>query len=459
MKLYKPNRSKRRIDSRVGLQVSDRDAIVWSINAVDHYALIRIQGSNTDIKAHFPRNTHYTPNWLRPGNSVQIRHRQGNRGYIEIVGPGRSIPTPVSGDSLPVINLGDDCIINGLQIRQTDPASCAVRVTSGQFRVDGEIYTYIEGSSISIDPLTDFAANWWNRAGFIRRDLITVDLDSVVHWIKGTEEDFTTFTGLGLWENGPLEPECPADNIVLGSIYVLSAMGGAYSPQTFVITNKDLAFVWESRKPGSIHGWSQSSIHAGLDPMTGDFSHQCNLLNPVALNDGIVIGMGQSSAHPDNPTCTLVLGVFDQYGLFYDPSWGAYQPTIKLTVLSGDIIVSANPYGESFNSSQVNLPKSIDVPSNNAEYSGDSGYNNKFGNVGLAMADEFFEFVPPGESGVPPFKFKEGIQGINPAIQVEVIGYPSTAKGLCTQIYRRSGYTISYTTTSSSTTTTTTTTE
>jgi hypothetical protein len=86
MKLYGRRKTLHNVDKRVERKNIDRDAIIWSVNLAQHYAYVKIQGSNTQIKAHFPQNWSYEPYWLKTGNAVRVRHRSGTRGYIEIIG-------------------------------------------------------------------------------------------------------------------------------------------------------------------------------------------------------------------------------------------------------------------------------------------------------------------------------------------------------------------------------------
>src|SRR5512137_812697 len=116
MRLYGKRYAKKFIDRRVRLKTETRDAIVWDIDYLNYVAKVKIQGSNEYVMAHFPRNWKETPYWLKKGNAVAIRHREGVKGYIEVIGEGRAIPTAVSGSSMPEPDTLPDMIISGLTV-------------------------------------------------------------------------------------------------------------------------------------------------------------------------------------------------------------------------------------------------------------------------------------------------------------------------------------------------------
>ena len=97
MRLYGKRFVKNYVDSRVVRKTEMRDAVLWDIDWSNYVARVKIQGSNQLITAHFPRNWKKQPYWCKEGNAVRIIHRSGVRGYVEIAGEGRAIPSPVQG--------------------------------------------------------------------------------------------------------------------------------------------------------------------------------------------------------------------------------------------------------------------------------------------------------------------------------------------------------------------------
>ena len=71
-----------------------RDAVVWDFDDANKIVRCKIQGSNEYILCHYPRNWQTLPSWCRRGNAVRIAHKGGIRGYMEVIGHGRAIPTP-----------------------------------------------------------------------------------------------------------------------------------------------------------------------------------------------------------------------------------------------------------------------------------------------------------------------------------------------------------------------------
>ena len=116
-----------------------RDAVLWDVLLTERVCRCKIQGSSELVVARFPQNWATVPEWAKPGQAVRIAHRGGVRGYIEVVGFGRAIPTPVSGSATPTPVKPNDAILAGCLIKaipQTPRMS--VYVTTGWVRVDGE---------------------------------------------------------------------------------------------------------------------------------------------------------------------------------------------------------------------------------------------------------------------------------------------------------------------------------
>ena len=88
-------------DKAVKQASESRDAVLWDILLNERVCRCKIQGSSEFVIARFPQNWASVPEWAKPGQAVRIAHRGGVRGYIEVVGFGRAIPTPVSGSASP----------------------------------------------------------------------------------------------------------------------------------------------------------------------------------------------------------------------------------------------------------------------------------------------------------------------------------------------------------------------
>jgi hypothetical protein len=230
-----------------------RDAILWDVLPAQRICRVKIQGSSQLINAYYPLNWEVTPGWLKPGNAVRITHTGGIRGRIELVGHGTYIPTPVSGDTLPPVAIGEDGIITGCEVMQILPTpALMVSINAGSFRISGTIYfmgafggalgemplgsdvplgTEIPLGSISAYGVAIDAAPV--TPGTFRYDKVVVGIDSAVDYVKGT--NFTST---------PVYPETPADHLCLATIltyYGITAITQALINRT-----------WETRKASSV---------------------------------------------------------------------------------------------------------------------------------------------------------------------------------------------------------------
>jgi hypothetical protein len=234
MRLYNRNIMRKRVKEIKRWTTPDRDAVVWSVDTGNFYALVKIQGSNTTIKAHYPRNWKVTPTWLKAGNAVRIRHRAGAQGYIEVIGHGRAIPTPVEGDSLPPDTGLTDGIVSGMNILQYDGGGMNVTVSDGVFRIDNELYVFtapVTGYVVMDDPAPMTMGNalimgWGDTitpvviaaapsAGYGRYDALVIAADGTIDVITGG------VTGLS---TEPSKPSVPTDHILIGYLFIYGGM-------------------------------------------------------------------------------------------------------------------------------------------------------------------------------------------------------------------------------------------
>lgn len=207
--------------------VESRDSVLWSIDT-GGVCRVKIQGSDEMIVAHFPRNMTTRPTWLRVGNAVRISHRGGVRGYIEVIGPGRAIPSPSSGNSLPPSGATGDGIIWGMLVTATEPPTEGVMISNGAFRINQVTYYYngeAAGFVIMQDPplmtmgtqpmvpmgqssfVIDMEGSEAPPVGQFRYDIIVIGIDSQTHYIVGTASS-----------GEPVAPVVPADHILLATI-------------------------------------------------------------------------------------------------------------------------------------------------------------------------------------------------------------------------------------------------
>lgn len=236
--------------------VETRDAIIWDIDVVNYYARVKIQGSNNYIIAHFPRNNFSIPTWLKVGNAVRIVHKSGLQGYVEIVGPGRAIPTAISGGNQPSTGALDDGIVSGMRVSASSPASMMVFVEPGTYRINQQLYTftasggstpmamtasspYVMGVLVGEDYIEMGAAIFGGSEivtiatapseGSFRYDRLAVGTDGTLDYLQGS-----TFTST------PTYPSLSADHIQVGPDILI--IGG----QTSVAEN-NIGLIWTAR--------------------------------------------------------------------------------------------------------------------------------------------------------------------------------------------------------------------
>lgn len=222
MRLYGRKFIRNLVDKRGEDKQTMRDAVIWQVES--NTCRVKLQGSDAMVVAHFPRNQKEVPLWLRQGNAVRVVHKDGIRGYVEVVGEGRSIPTPVSGDTLPAVGGIGDCIVEGIIVRATDPASLFVKVSAGTYRIDGIIYEMEEvtgGYIVMDDPafmlmgVLPYVLNGQvyyelgasPGVGKFRYDIIVVGVDRDLDLIEGTP---------ATWN--PVMPSVPIDHVLVASI-------------------------------------------------------------------------------------------------------------------------------------------------------------------------------------------------------------------------------------------------
>ncbi|KKN07279.1 hypothetical protein LCGC14_1068690 [marine sediment metagenome] len=246
MKLYGKRRAIKSVENRIRLHRPDRDAIIWALDVDNHFAQVRIQGSDTLIKAHFPKNWTDQPYWLQLGSCVRIRHRGGNTGYIEIIGEGRAIPSAQAGGSTPGIGTLADAILTGLVVTPGTPQGMYVAVSSGTYRINGGIYVFTAEpitAPLMADPppMIMYASstitmgqgeyrvsiNAAPAAGKSRYDLISIGVDGTLDYQAGAVANLAT---------EPTIPSLAADHLTVKVLWITetvtevdnSVLGGSW---------------------------------------------------------------------------------------------------------------------------------------------------------------------------------------------------------------------------------------
>jgi len=225
--------------------VESRDAVLWDILLPERICRCKIQGSNELIIARFPQNWATVPEWAKPGQAVRISHRGGIRGYIEVVGFGRAIPTPVSGSATPTTGTPDNAILTGCLIKAIPQTlGMNVYVSTGRARFSGGEYTVsalkmAAGSAfkmnmgIAMGEVAGVFAISAPSAGQFRYDLFSLSPSLVVTKTAGAA--FTATES---------KPTLPSGHLAIGYLLV---RGG----QT-AITAADIAQIWSVPVPASI---------------------------------------------------------------------------------------------------------------------------------------------------------------------------------------------------------------
>lgn len=291
MKLYNRAILRRKEEHIRRHSVPDRDAVVWSVDTSNFYALVKVQGSNTTIKVHYPRNYRVLPTWLKPGNAVRIRHRSGVQGYFEVVGHGRAIPTPVEGGALPPSVAQGDGIITGMEVVTHSAGGMNVVVNSGTYRIDGETYVYVAAVSdyvVMDDPppmvmggsvvmglgetLTPIAIDAAPAAGYGRYDGLFIGTDGVIDYEAGTAVSLGT---------EPSFPSVPTDHVLIDYLFIYGGMTE--------ITSADIGVRWTSPYA--------NTVVATTSIKTADGTYEMPW-----------------SGIDDTPQAAITLSITDQYG-------------------------------------------------------------------------------------------------------------------------------------------------
>lgn len=230
-RLYSKRVGTHLVDNRVRKRTEERDAIVWQIDQDNDIIYLKLQGSDTLVRAYYHQVVTTIPAYLKTGSAATIRFRRGNKGYVDVIGSGRAIPTPVaSGSALPEINLAD-MILTGMEVTATSPATMSVAVAAGTYRIANQLYVFSGTSNfvyvmddpppllMGTDDVTmgpqyftiDIPAAP-STPGYGRYDILVVGTDQEIDVISGTAVNLST--------TAPTMPSVPLNHILVAYIFV-----------------------------------------------------------------------------------------------------------------------------------------------------------------------------------------------------------------------------------------------
>lgn len=309
-KLYSKRVGRHSIDNRVRKRVEERDAIIWTIDAENDIVYLKIQGSDTLVRAYYHQVIHTFPGYLKAGAAAMIRFRQGTKGIVDVIGTGRAVPSPVGeGSVMPPISLAD-MIISGMEVTATDPYTMSVAVASGVYRISNVLYTFAGTSNFyytmhSPPPLlmgTDdvtMGPQYYtvtipaapSTSPYGRIDILVIGTDQVIDVISGTEVNLST--------TEPTMPTVPANHILVAWVFV--RYGNTY------VTNSMINAAYQTPAAASMHivltgGW--------ITTMYWDLTE----------DDPFHYVLEWNSQFPPSvqPSCGIQITLTDQYGSTMD---------------------------------------------------------------------------------------------------------------------------------------------
>lgn len=305
--------------------VESRDAVLWDVLLPERVCRCKIQGSGELVVARFPQNWATVPEWAKAGQAVRIAHRGGVRGYIEVVGFGRAIPTPVSGGATPTTVTPNDAILAGCWIKaipQTPRMS--VYVTTGRARFGGAevavpAVTMAAGSAFKMNMgiAMGEAAGVFSisapSAGQFRYDLLSLSPSLVV-----------TRTAGAAFTMAESKPALPGGHLPIG--YLLVRGGQA------VITAADIGQSWSVPVPASIatsatDNGTAWSITASVKDQYGNA-----ITTPLGWDISATIASGDGSLAPASGNT----GSGSSYTFIYTEGTAGTLVAIEITLVQGE---------------------------------------------------------------------------------------------------------------------------
>ena len=278
------------MERRFKSHTPSRDAIVWDYDDANMTVRCKIQGSDEYVVCHYPRNFRTKEEWCKRGNAVRIEHKGGSKGYLEVVGHGRAIPSPVSGSSFPTPETPYDGVISGGVI--TPAGGLSVDISSTVYRIDNLLYQVTTQKTLDAAP----------SVGQFRYDVLVAGKDGAVDIVKGTAA-----------ATAPAMPAVPADHVRIGHVFVI---GGVTE-----ILESHVNVRWEARR-------------------------MVSLTLAFASGSGTIQNGNEFVWHLSNntPTCSMTITFLDQYGWEFS---GTRTTTLSLLSGSGDISGDNSNWGTS----------------------------------------------------------------------------------------------------------------
>ena len=333
MKFNSKRFSKQFVDKRAKAFTEFREGIIWEVLEESKICHVRIQGTNTNVVARFPQNLSKIPKWLRKGNSVQIAHRSGVRGYIKIMGQGATIPTAMADFDLPEPGALLDAVLTGCKITAADPVQMAVSISSGTFRLNDVEYglsvtdnpmfyddpptMLYDDSSIPVmyyDGAMTKYLNTTPSTGYFRYDAFVVGEDSRIDYIVGATSTV------------PVKPDIPIDHLLIDDyILVIGGVG--------VIHDIKIGMQWSTPVISSI---TIDIAGAGIDYTLPYNNHGTP---------------GDTADDPQYVEANIVFRVLNQ---FMQPMSGSYTLKIDKMVGDGDLWSSNSGYNDTSVSQYIN---------------------------------------------------------------------------------------------------------
>jgi len=105
-------------------RAADQTPRLFSAQVYDiypQYCRVMVQGSVNLVVAWFARNFQHRPDGVKIGGAVLCQYKLGNRGYIEVIGHGTTVPTPIAGSPTIVVPVGPDVIMTGCRVLAIPP--------------------------------------------------------------------------------------------------------------------------------------------------------------------------------------------------------------------------------------------------------------------------------------------------------------------------------------------------
>lgn len=358
MRMYGKRFIKQERDKSISYRRETKDGVIWTIDLTNKRVTVKVQGSNTEIAAYFPENTHSPPEWCKLGNPVKIMHTQGIRGRVEVIGHGLVVPYPVSGNIWPSDPVQENMVLTGLQVlAMPNIPGNKIIVTTGTARIEGTLVTV---DAMSLEDGDDYEMGEGGYIGEIAAVLSaglavstgaypdwgyrinSVQLDQSGNITVTSGNQFEAYNnGIILMDGGGAPPagsslnNLPRPSVPWGSLELGTIL--RYENQT-IIRDFDINYELIKTLPWSRYGRLPTRLDIEIDPpsMTwadsvADIDVTCydNLeqlmkFDYVSLEASIISGNGllRDRIHDTGWDTTIIANqIIDQTGLRF-PYWG-----------------------------------------------------------------------------------------------------------------------------------------